>query len=55
MISIQVLKLCGKSICKPLDLIFQPCMKQGKSSTKWKKPNVVPVHKNGYKHILQNL
>ena len=25
--SIHMLKLCGKSICKPLDLIFQSCMK----------------------------
>ena len=30
MISIRMLKLCGKSICKPLDLIFQSCIKQGK-------------------------
>ena len=26
MISIRMLKLCGKSICKPLDLIFQSCI-----------------------------
>ena len=29
-VSICILKLCCKSICKPLDLIFQSCMKQGK-------------------------
>ena len=45
MISIRLLKLCGKSICKPLDLIFQSCIKQGKFPTEWKKANVVPVHK----------
>ena len=28
MISIRMLKLCGKSIYKPLDLIFESCMKQ---------------------------
>ena len=33
MISIRMLKLCGKSICKPLDLIFQYCMKQEKFPT----------------------
>ena len=33
MISIRMLKLSVKSICKPLDLIFQSCMKQGKFST----------------------
>ena len=51
MISICMLKLCGKSICKPLDLIFQSCMKQGKFHTKWRKANVVPVHKKGDKQI----
>ena len=43
-ISIHMLKLCSKSICKLLDLIFQSCMKQGKFPTEWKKTNVVPVH-----------
>ena len=45
MISICMLKLCGKPICKPLDLIFQSCIKQGKFPTEWKKANIVPVHK----------
>ena len=27
MLSICMLKLCGKSICKPLDVIFQSCIK----------------------------
>ena len=54
MISIRILKLCGKSICKPLDLIFQSCIKQGKFPTAWKKANVVPVHKKVNKEILKN-
>ena len=54
MISIRMLKLCGKSICKPLDLIFQSSIKQGKFPTEWKKANVVPVHKKGDKQILKN-
>ena len=33
MISIRILKLCRKSICKPLDLIFQSCMKKGRFPT----------------------
>ena len=49
-----MLKPCGKSICKPFDLIFQSCMKQGKFPTEWNKENVVPVHKNGDKQILIN-
>ena len=45
MLSIRMLKLCGKSICKPLDLIFQACIKHGVFPTEWKKANVVPVNK----------
>ena len=44
MLSILMVKLCGKSICKPLDLIFQSCIKHGEFPTEWKKANVVPVH-----------
>ena len=54
MISIRILKLCGKSICKPLDLIFKSYIKQGKFPTEWKKANVVPVHKKWDKPILKN-
>ena len=45
MISIYMLKLCGKPICKPLDIIFQSCIKHGKFPAKWKKTNVFPVDK----------
>ena len=54
MISIRMLKLCGKSICKPLNLNFKSCIKQGKFPTEWKKANVVSVHKKGDKQILKN-
>ena len=40
-----MLKLCSKSICKPLDLIFKSCIKHGEFPTEWKKANVVPAHK----------
>ena len=49
-----MLKLCGKSFCKLLDLIFQSCTKQGKFPTEWKKANIVPVHKKGDKQILKD-
>ena len=54
MINIRMLSLCGKSICKLLDLIFQLCMKQRKFPTEWKKENFVPVHKKEDKQILKN-
>ena len=49
-----MLKLCEKSIFKPLDLIFQSCIKQGKFPTEWKKANVFSVHKKGDKQIFKN-
>ena len=42
MISIRMIKLCGISICKPLEIIFQNCLHSGKFPSKWKKANVVP-------------
>ena len=54
MLSIRMLKLFGKSICKPLDLIFQSCIKHGEFPTEWKKANVVPVYNKCDKQILKN-
>ena len=45
MISICMLKSCSESILKPLELIFKSCIESGKFLIKWKKVNVVPVHK----------
>ena len=44
-ISIQMLQLCGNSICKPLEVIFQQAMESGSFPSEWKKGNVVPIHK----------
>ena len=42
MISIRMLKICGNSIYKPLQLIFRSCIENGKFPSEWKKANVVP-------------
>ena len=49
MISICMLKLSGISICKPLEIIFQNCLRSGKFPSKWKKANVAPKFKKGDK------
>ena len=54
MFSIQMIKICDTSICRPLKLIFQACLESGKFPNEWKKANVVPVHKKGDKQILKN-
>ena len=43
MISIRMIKICGESILKLLELIFKSCLENGKFSKEWKKANVVPV------------
>ena len=54
MISIRMLKLCGDSICKPLELIFKMCLRNGRFPLEWKKANVVPIHKKGDKQTIKN-
>ena len=54
MISIRMIKLCGISICKPLEIIFQNCLRSGKFPSEWKKPNVVPTFEKGDKQCIKN-
>ena len=54
MLSIRMIKLCGNSICKPLLIIFNDCLKEGKFTSDWKKAHIVTVHKNGDKQCLKN-
>ena len=44
-----MLKICDESICKPLGIIFQPCLENGKLFSEWYKANVVSVFKKGNK------
>ena len=54
MISIQMIKICDASVCKPLELIFSSCLENGKFPSEWKKANVVTAHKKGDKQNLKN-
>ena len=49
-----MLKVCGVSICKPLETIFRTCLIHGKFPEEWKKANVVPVFKKGDKQCVKN-
>ena len=49
-ISIRMLKICGDSICRPLNIIFKTCLRMGKFPLEWKKANIVPIHKKGDKN-----
>ena len=49
-----MIKICGKSICKTLQLIFSQCIDTGSFPLQWKKASVVQVHKKGDKQCWKN-
>ena len=53
-ISIRMIKMCDESISPPLKIIFDTALKSGIYPDKWKRANVVPVHKKESKNILKN-
>ena len=54
MLSIRMLKLCGESIYKSLNLIFKSCLETGQFPSDRKKGNVVPVFKKSENQLLKN-
>ena len=52
MLNIRMIKLCGNSICKPLSIISNDYLNEGKFPYEWKKANLVPVCKKGNKQSL---
>ena len=52
--TIRMLKLCDKSIYKPLNIIFKSCLTQHIFPSEWKKANVVPIHKKSDKQFFNN-
>ena len=54
MISICMINICGISIYKPLEIIFQNCLRSGKFPSEWKKANVVSTFKKGDKQCIKN-
>ena len=54
MISICMLKLYGDWICKPQEIIFKTCLRNGRFPLEWKKANVVPIHRKVHKQTIKN-
>ena len=54
MISIRMIKVCGISTCKPLEIIFQNYLHSDKFLSKWKKANVVSTFSKGDKQCIKN-
>ena len=53
-ISIRMIKICGKSICKTLRKIFEESLRTGTFPLEWKRANIVPTFKKGDKQIYKN-
>lgn len=51
-LSIHILKICGESICKPLEYIFRTSLYTGSFPTEWKKATVVSINKKDDKQFL---
>ena len=49
-----MLKICGNSLWRPLELIFSDSLANGIFPSDWKKGNMVPVHKKNDKQHLNN-
>ena len=49
-----MIKLCGKSIARPLSLIFQSMLNDGVCPDDWEKSNIVPCHKKDSKSLIKN-
>ena len=53
-ISIRMLKICGGTICKPLELIFKQVLATGVFQSEWKKGSIIPCYKKFEKQNLEN-
>ena len=49
-----MLKICGSSVFRPLQIIYKSFLDRGKFPHEWKKANVVPVHKKNDKQLVKN-
>ena len=48
-----MLKICGDSICVPLEMIFKQALLTSVFPSEWKKGYIVPLHKKGDKQNIK--
>ena len=53
-ISIRMIKICDKSLLKPLTVLFRNSIKSSCYPDIWKKSNIIPVHKKNNKQLVEN-
>ena len=52
-ISIRMIKICDKSLTKPLIILFKNSPKYSYYPDIWKRSNIIPVHKKNDKQLLK--
>jgi len=50
----RLLKICDEAISFPLFLIFKNCISKGVFPKKWKKGNIIPIHKKNERNLITN-
>ena len=53
-ISIRMIKICDKSLLKPLTILFQNSTKSSCYPVNWKRSNIIPAHKKNDKQLVEN-
>ena len=53
-ISIRMIKICDKSLLKPLIILFEKSIKSSCYPDIWKRSNIIPVHKKNDKQLVNN-
>ena len=53
-ISIRMIKICDKSLLKPLTILFQNSINSFCYPIIWKRSNIIPVHKKNNKQFVNN-
>ena len=53
-VSVRMVNICDESFFKPLFNIFQFSLETGNFPRNWKRGNIVPVHKKGYKNFINS-
>ena len=49
-----MIKICDKSLLKPLTILFQSSTKSSCYPVIWKRSNIIPVHKKNDKQLVEN-
>ena len=53
-ISIRMIKICDKSLIKPLTFLLKTSVRSSHYPDIWKKSNIIPVHKKNDKRLVNN-